>query len=213
MEIKKFEFNLFGENTYVLWDAATLEAAVVDPGMCDDGEMAVFDSFVAGLGLSLKAVLLTHIHIDHTFGVDHVRERYPQVRVYAHPADAPLGKTRDEQARMFRLPYRLGPLVADVFVNEGEVVELGGERIEILHAPGHSPGSLLYYVPSSGFVLTGDVLFRGSIGRTDLHGGNHAELLHSIASKVVRLPKETVVYPGHGPSTTVGYEMAHNPYL
>lgn len=213
MEIQRFEFNLFGENTYVIWDPASLEAAVVDPGMCDAEENAVFDRFIAEKKLSLKAVLLTHMHIDHTFGIDHVLDRYSPLTIYAHSADAPLGRTREGQARMFRLPYQLGPVVADRLLNDGEAVMLGSERIEAMHAPGHSPGSLLFYVPTSGFVLTGDVLFRGSIGRTDLAGGSHQELLHSIATKLYKLPENTVVYPGHGPATTVGYEMAHNPYL
>ncbi len=213
MEIQKFEFNLFGENTYVIWDPTTLEAAVVDPGMCDSREFAIFDSFVAEKKLNLRRVLLTHMHVDHTLGIDHVREKYQGVTVYAHSNDAPLGQIRGEQAKMFHLPYTLGPAVADVFLKEGDAVTLGSERVEALHAPGHSPGSLLYYVPSSKFVLTGDVLFRNSIGRTDLPGGNHNQLLQSIAAKIVKLPVDTVVYPGHGPSTTVGYELAHNPFL
>ena len=213
MEIRKFEFNLFGENTYVIWDAASHEAAVVDPGMRDSGENEIFDRFVSDNGLVLRAILLTHMHVDHTFGIDHVIDRYSPVTIYAHADDAVLGRTRDEQARMFRLPYRLGPVAADRLVDDGDEIALGSERVEVLHAPGHSPGGLLYYVPSGGFVLTGDVLFRGSIGRTDLPGGNHSQLLRSIASKIARLPGNTVVYPGHGPSTTVAEELAHNPYL
>lgn len=213
MEIQKFEFNLFGENTYVIWDGATLEAAVVDPGMCDEAENGLFDRFIAEKGLKLTAILLTHMHVDHTFGIEHVVARYSPVTIYAHPADAPLGQTRDEQARMFRLPYRLAPVTADRLIDDGAAITLGNERVEALHAPGHSPGSLLYYVPSAKFVLTGDVLFRGSIGRTDLPGGNHNQLLRSIASKIVKLPADTVVYPGHGPATTVSTELAHNPFL
>lgn len=213
MEIQRFEFNLFGENTYIIWDAETFEAAVVDPGMCDEAENAFFDRFIASRRLSLKAILLTHMHVDHTFGINYVLDKYSPVTIYAHPADAPLGRTRDEQARMFHLPYQLGPVVADRLVNDGDAVALGKEKIEALHAPGHSPGSLLYYVPAAGFVLTGDVLFRGSIGRTDLPGGSHTQLLKSIADKIVKLPPSTIVYPGHGPSTTVGEELAHNPFL
>ncbi len=213
MEIQKFEFNLFGENTYVIWDDATLEAAVVDPGMCDENENEVFDRFVVGKKLKLKEVLLTHMHIDHTFGIEHIESRYSSVTIYAHCADATLGRTRDEQARIFHLPYRLAPVAADRYVDDGDTVTLGTERIEALHAPGHSPGSLLYYVPSAKFVLTGDVLFRGSIGRADLPGGNQNQLLRSIASKIAKLPADTVVYPGHGPATTVGTELVHNPYL
>lgn len=212
MKIKSFEFNLFGENTYLIWDEDSREAAVIDPGMTSASEQQIFDSFVAGEHLILKAILLTHIHVDHTFGVDYVKEHYG-IPVYAHKGDEFFGRDRQAQVRMFHLPMELGPLVVDRFIDEGEAVKLGIHTVTALHAPGHSPGSLLYYIPSAGILISGDVLFRGSIGRTDLVGGDYATLISSIHKKILTLPVSTVVYPGHGSATTIADEMRQNPYI
>lgn len=210
--VKDFIFNPFDENTYVIWDSETREAAVIDPGMASEKENLRFDKFIADEKLSLKAILLTHIHIDHTFGVDHVKELY-HIPVLANKADEFLGQRRLEQARMFHLPVELSPLDIDRFIDEGEVLRLGDEKIFALHAPGHSPGSLLFYIPSSGKLFSGDVLFNGSIGRTDLPGGNYGQLIASINKKIVELPPSTRVYPGHGAFTTVADEIRNNPYF
>lgn len=212
MKIKQFEFNLFGENTYIIWDEASAEAAIVDPGMTEDTENRMVDDFLSDHKLVLKAVLLTHQHVDHLFGVDYIKDKY-HVPVISHPSDNILGERRAEQARMFHLPYQLSPFIPDRLLNDGEVFQLGREEIFALHAPGHSPGSLLYYIPSAGMLITGDVLFRGGIGRTDLVGGNYNQLLTSIHKKILTLPPSTVVYPGHGPATTVGEEMRSNPFF
>lgn len=212
MELKRFEFNMFGENTYVLSDKASREAAIVDPGMVNSRERAELDSYIASEQLQVKAILLTHMHIDHTFGVDYAKEKYG-APVIANRDDEYLGSRRIEQARMFHLPIEMGPIVVDRFIEEGETVMLGKEKIEVLKAPGHSKGSLLFYVPESNFVLTGDVLFRNSIGRTDLVGGDHQQLIDSIHTKLVTLPPSTIVYPGHGPETTIAAETAHNPFF
>lgn len=212
INIKRFEFNLFGENTYVIWDTVSHEAAIVDPGMSDIRENALLDAFIASEKLTVKAILLTHIHIDHTFGVDYAKEKY-NAPLMANRADEFLGQRRMEQARMFHLPMELTPLVIDRFIDEGEAVKLGEEPVMALLAPGHSPGSLLYYVPSAGFLISGDVLFKGSIGRTDLPGGNYARLISSIHKQILELPPSTRIYPGHGPATTIADEMRTNPYI
>lgn len=212
MKIQRFEFNLFGENTYVIWDEATLEGAVVDPGMVDEDENNILISFLKSKKLHLKAILLTHQHVDHVFGVDFLKSKY-DVPVISHAADNILGERRAEQARMFHLPLQLPPLIPDRLLNDGDVLTLGQEEIYALHAPGHSPGSLLYYIPQALMLITGDVLFRGSIGRTDLVGGNYNQLLTSIHKKILTLPPSTVVYPGHGPATTIAEEMRSNPYF
>lgn len=212
IEIATFTFNPFGENTYLIWDSTSKEAAVIDPGMSTPKEEKALDSFIASNGLSVKATLLTHIHIDHTFGVEHMKEVY-DAPLMASREDEFLGKRRMEQARMFHLPMELSPISIDRFINEGEVLRLGQEKIMALEAPGHSPGSLLYYIPSAGILITGDVLFQGSIGRTDLPGGNYAQLISSINKKIIELPPSTLVYPGHGPSTSIGAEMRSNPYF
>ena len=172
MEIKRFEFNYFGENTYVIWDKTSKEAAIVDPGMVNPDEVSEIESYISGNSLDLKYILLTHIHIDHTFGIDALKSHYG-VKVYAHKADEPLGQTRSEQAQRFHLPVELGPVNVD----------------------------------------RGDTLFNRSIGRTDLPGGNQRQLILSIRTKLLELPTATVVYPGHGPSTTIGEEEQFNPFL
>ena len=212
MKIHRFEFNFYGENTYLIWNEAASEAAVVDPGMLDERENALFDTFVRSNGLSLKYILLTHAHIDHTFGIDYLRDTY-NVPVLGSKADAPLGQMRGQQAQMFNLPVRLGPVEMDSFVGDGTTLRLGNEKIEVIETPGHSPGGVCYYVPDSGFVLTGDTLFQGSIGRTDLPGGNHNTLLRSVRNKLFTLPDDTTVYPGHGPATTIGTEKRSNPFF
>lgn len=213
MKIKSFEFNFFGENTYLMWDPASGEAAVIDPGMVGAGEDAVLEMFLDENHLTLKYILLTHVHIDHTFGIDGLKERHPSLEVHAHKGDVPLGQMRPQQAKMFRLPVELGPVEIDRFLDHGNKLTLGSEEIEVIATPGHSLGGVCYYVPESGFVVTGDTLFRGSIGRTDLPGGNHSQLIHSIRTQLLTLPPSTVVYPGHGPSSTIAAEARSNPYL
>lgn len=212
MELKKFEVNPFGENTYVLWDDTTKEAAIVDPGMSDANEASDVEHFIASNKLRLKYILLTHVHIDHTFGIPAVKSEH-NVPVLAHKSDAPLGLTRQQQADMFHLKMRLEPLVPDRFIDENSEIDLGGEKIQIISTPGHSLGGLCYYVPQSHFILTGDTLFRGSVGRTDFTGGNQRQLINSIRTKLLSLPPETVVYPGHGPATTIAQEETCNPFI
>ncbi|MDE6283392.1 MAG: MBL fold metallo-hydrolase [Muribaculaceae bacterium] len=212
IHIHRFVFNPFDENTYIIWDAVTREAAVIDPGMSTPYEDNKLDDFITNKELKVKAILLTHVHIDHTFGVEHMKEKY-DAPLMANQADEFLGQRRLEQARMFHLPMELQPIVFDRFIDEGEVLQLGDNKVYGLHAPGHSPGSLLYYIPDSGILLTGDVLFQRSIGRTDLPGGNYGQLVASINKKIVELPPSTIVYPGHGPETTIADEVRHNPYF
>ena len=212
MEIKRFEFNFFGENTYIIWDAASHEAAIVDPGMVNPEETNLIEDFIATHHLSVRYILLTHAHVDHTFGIDILKEKY-HVPVLAHKADLPLGQMRGRQAEMFHLPMKLGPVEIDRFISASTTLNLGNERIEVIETPGHSPGGVCYYVPESSFILTGDTLFLGSIGRTDLPGGNHNTLLRSISAGLFKLPDNTVVYPGHGPATTIGKEKRTNPFF
>jgi len=212
INIRPFIFNLFSENTYVVWDPVSREAAIIDPGMSNHSEEKLLDNFIREEKLAVKAILLTHIHIDHTFGVEHIKEVY-NAPILANKADEFLGQRRLDQARMFHLPMNLSPLVIDRFIDEGEVMRIGAEKVLALHAPGHSPGSLLYYIPSAGLLLTGDVLFQGSIGRTDLPGGDYGQLIGSINKKITGLPPSTIVYPGHGPKTTIADELRTNPYF
>lgn len=212
MELKRFEFNLFGENTYLIWDDATRDSAVVDPGMMNPEEYDEIVRFIVSENLIPKYILLTHAHVDHTLGVDFLTKKY-DIPVIGHKADAALGAMRPQQAKMFHLPVDPEPLEIDRFVSDGADLKLGTELIKVIATPGHSLGGVCYYVPASHFILTGDTLFQGSVGRTDLPGGNQRRLIQSVRTKLLTLPSDTVVYPGHGPSTTIGREAAANPFL
>ncbi len=212
MKIQQFVFNMFSVNCYIIWDETSLDAAIIDPGMIDDTENKHLDSFIASNGLHVTHIINTHLHLDHTFGTDYAKEKY-NCPIEGHVAENILGQNRAAQARMFGIPLNLTPLTIDSPLNDGDTIKLGNETIEILHVPGHSPGSIVLYVPESGFIISGDVLFRTSIGRTDLTQGDYGQLVNGITKKLLTLPHDTVVYPGHGPSTTIGYEISHNPYL
>lgn len=213
LEVKLFEFSLFGVNTYFVWDTLSKEAAVIDPAMSDPRECEVFSSFVTEQGLILKYLLCTHLHIDHTFGIEYIEANY-KIGLHASEADDFFGKQRATQARMFRLRMaEPAPLHIDFAITEVEKFYLGKEYLEAIVTPGHSPGGVSFYCPDSSIVFTGDSLFKGSIGRTDLAGGNHSQLIRSVTSKLLNLPPQTIVYPGHGPKTTIAYEKDYNPYL
>lgn len=213
MKLHQFQFNLFGENTYVVWNDATLETAVIDPGMSNPREEEELAQFILRNNLQVTTLLNTHLHLDHAVGDAYVENRYG-VGLQAHPDDEFLGDRLREQAQMFHVAFNLPQaLQISVELKAGDKIYLGNEWLVALTVPGHTPGSLAFYSPSDKFVITGDALFAGSIGRTDLPGGNHAQLVKSVTDNLLSLPDDTTVYPGHGPATTVGAEKWGNPYL
>lgn len=212
MNIKAFEFSLFGVNTYVVWNPETNEAAIIDPAMTNKAECEALDRFIAEKGLHPVHLINTHLHLDHTFGDEYVSARYG-LPLEANEADAGLGANRQQQADKFRLPIKLPPVGINRNLREGDKVKVGTDTLAVLNVPGHSPGSIALYNDRDSFVITGDALFRGSIGRTDLTGGNHAQLIGSITDKLLTLPPYTRVYPGHGPSSTIIDEQRSNPYI
>lgn len=212
MKVSRFIFNMFGINTYIMWDPATLEAAIIDPGMIDiDEEQALYD-FISRNSLRPVHLINTHMHLDHIFGNLTVKEKYG-LDIKAHPDDDFLGKSLSESVRRFNLRIPVSDHGVDIALKDGETLYLGKEPVKVISVPGHSPGSIALYCPESGFVITGDALFCGSIGRTDLPGGNHATLIRSVTNRLLTLPDSTTVLPGHGPETTVGEEKRSNPYL
>ncbi len=213
LTIKQFIFNPFGESTYVISDQATKEAIVVDPGMIDSAEQARFDNYLKENGLVLTGIVNTHLHLDHCFGANYVKNKYG-VPVKAHAADAPLGAAVPTQGRRFGLGNVAAEGVSiDVPLADGDTITLGDEKLEVIHVPGHSPGGIALYSPTGKFVISGDSLFSGSIGRTDLEGGDHATLVNAVTKRLLTLPDDTLVLPGHGESTTIGREKRSNPYL
>lgn len=212
MKFSQFVFNGFGINTLIAWDPATREAAVLDPGNCDAEENAALDAFIEKNNLRITHLINTHMHIDHVMGANHVTEKYG-VKCEANPNDSFLGERCAEQARMFGLPQKFAGVTIGKELHQGDVIRIGDGELKVLEVPGHSPGSIALYDKSDNIVIAGDALFKGSIGRTDLPGGNHAALIRSVKDKLLTLPDDTVVIPGHGPATTIGYEKKHNPFL
>ncbi len=212
LHIKGFEFNMFGEITYVVWDDASLEAAIVDAGMSTDAERRAIDLFIAENELKIKYLLNTHVHLDHTFGVPYIEKQYG-VKLSASPLDTPLADRIEQQAVLFHLPIKPSNVTIANELREGDVLYLGDNKLEVIEVPGHTPGGLAFYSPEQHFVLTGDSLFHSSIGRTDLPGGNHATLVKAVTDNLLSLPPDTVVYPGHGQSTTIAHELRYNPFL
>lgn len=210
LHLKSFTFGPFQENTYVLWDE-TDEAVIIDPGNTTNAEHQQLKNFLADKNLTLKRLLLTHGHVDHIAGNRFVFDTYkllPEVNVH----DVPLIEKHAVIATTYGLPYEESPLPKQ-FLNEGELVKFGNTTFEMLFTPGHSPGSITFYSRENKFIICGDVLFYGSIGRTDLPGGNFETLIRSIKEKLFPLGDDIKVYNGHGPATTIGFERENNPFL
>lgn len=211
MKIKQFTFSPFQENTYVVYTDHQ-EAMIIDPGCYSTAEENQLRTFIESNGLIVVHLVNTHLHLDHAFGNSFVEETW-KVRTSAHEGDEFWLKGMAGQCRMFGLELRNpAPGITNV-LREGDQIALGTETFEVLHVPGHSPGSIVLYNAQSNILFAGDVLFEGSIGRTDLQGGDYAQLIKGIQEKMLILPDETVVYSGHGPATTIGKEKASNPFL
>ena len=204
--------NPFGENMYILWDEASRDAVVVDPGMMREAEREMVTKFIEGQKLNVIHILLTHMHIDHITSARWLADK-TGADVCACALDAQLGQELPDQVAQFHLKIESEPLVIDHILSDGDGLPLGEESIQVLHVPGHSPGGLAFYLPQSGLLISGDTIFNGSVGRTDLWGGDMAQLINSIREKILPLPDETVIASGHGPTTTIADEKSCNPCL
>ncbi len=213
MTIKKFLFNPFPVNTYVLTDEQSKECAVVDPGCYNCEELQTLVNYIQNNGLTLKYILLTHLHLDHCFGISLLKKVFPNAIFCANKEDDFLLKGAAQQAAAYGLKMPADPIEIETNLNQGDELKLGEQKIDVIAVPGHSPGSLCYYIPESNIIIVGDVLFKQSIGRTDLPKGNHRDLLSNIESKLFALPARTGVYCGHGPETTIEDEINFNPFF
>lgn len=213
MKIKTFEFNPLGVNTYLLSDE-TNECVVIDAACFFADEKALLLNYIIDHDYVVKHLINTHLHFDHIFGVNTLASQFG-LSLECNKADEFLLDNISDQLKLFGIPSANSDYRPEIgkWLNEGDVISFGNQSLRIYHAPGHSPGSLLFYNEESGSVFTGDVLFRGSIGRTDLAGGNFDELVESIHTKLFVMPNETKVYPGHGPITTIDYEKKNNPFV
>lgn len=210
IQIDTIVFNSFQVNTYLVWDE-TGECLVVDPAFYTREEQETFDAFLAGKQLKLTGQVNTHCHIDHLLGVQYIKSQYDSP-FSAHKEEASLVTNAPLMGDMFGLIFE--PLSGiDRIIKDHDIIKIGNHSLQSIHVPGHSIGSLSYYSPEGGFVITGDALFEGGIGRTDLPGGDYDQLIQSIKTRLLVLPPETIVYPGHGPSSTIGKEIGENPFL
>ena len=211
MKVKKFEFNMFPVNCFVLSDE-TNEAVIIDAGCFYPEEKQRLKDYIESNGLVVKHVLNTHLHLDHVFGNPFLYKEYGL---------RPEGGEQDEfwlaqataMARSFGFMYEEQQPALGKYLHEGDTVTFGNTELKVIHVPGHSPGSLVYYNEKNASLFCGDVLFEGSIGRADLAGGNFDQLIEGIRSKLFVLPEETRVYSGHGNDTSIGYEKKNNPFF
>jgi glyoxylase-like metal-dependent hydrolase (beta-lactamase superfamily II) len=209
LNIQEFVFNPFEENTYVLYDE-TREAVIVDPGCYEEGEKLELEEFIENHKLSVTMLLNTHGHIDHVLGNSFVKDRF-NVGLHIHKVEEPIMKAVKAYAGNYGFPLYQEASI-DKYLEEGKTIAFGNQQWKILFVPGHSPGHVAFYNEKEKVVIGGDVLFHNSIGRTDLPGGNFDTLINSIHEKLFTLPNDVVVYPGHGPKTTIGFEKATNPF-
>jgi len=208
--LKTFTFNAFQENTYLVYDDKG-EAIIFDPGNSNNTENSLVKNFIEEKKLCLSRLILTHAHLDHVLGNRFISDNYgllPEV----NENDLFLIEGMMQTANLYGVPAEESPM-PEKFIHEGDKIKLGEYTFDCLHTPGHSPGSICFYNAQNKFAIVGDVLFYGSIGRTDLPRGNHEDLLNSIREKLFVLPDDVKIYSGHGPSTSIGFEKNNNPFF
>jgi len=211
IQIQQFRFNPLGVNTWILFDEEGI-GIVVDPAMHTSTEFEQFHKFIRDRNIQLKMVINTHGHFDHVPGVAGVVDKY-HCHYLVHTAETGLLSVATRQAAVFGFNDFPDPPSPDRLLHDGEWIEEGKIRMQVKHIPGHSPGSIALYLPNPGVVISGDVLFKGSIGRTDLPGGDFDQLIRGIQTQLLILPGETRVLCGHGPETTIEAEKSGNPFL
>lgn len=210
LHIRTFTFNPIQENTYIVYNEAG-DCAIIDPGCYFDEEKEELSQYITSHRLTPKMLLNTHCHLDHVFGNKYIAEHY-QLELQIHPLEKQLLDMAPASGLMYNIPFDnyQGPL-HDLSANQ--IIRLGDDELRCLFTPGHSPGSISFHCAEQHFVISGDLLFAGSVGRTDLPGGNMQVLLQSIQTQLLLLPDNTIVYSGHGPATTIGVERDENPYI
>jgi glyoxylase-like metal-dependent hydrolase (beta-lactamase superfamily II) len=209
-QIKTFTFNPVQENTYILYNENN-ECIIIDPGCYFDSEKEELTAFIKNHKLEPQLLLNTHCHLDHVFGNKFIAEEF-KLTLNTHLLEKEILEMAPASGLMFNLPFDnyQGEVI---YLKEGDVISLGDDELKVIHAPGHSPGSICFYCAKQNFLFGGDVLFQNSIGRTDLPYGDHDALIKNIKEKLFKLPPAVTVYPGHGPETTIESEIKGNPYL
>jgi len=211
MEIHQITFNAFQENTFILWDN-TADCIIIDPGCYEKNEELELVDFINKNNLNPVKLINTHCHIDHILGNKFVSEKW-DLELYMNKIDLPLLEGAGDIAKMYGFKNYKGSPYPKHYLEEGDILEFGESKLEILFTPGHAPGHICLFNKEGSFIVSGDVLFNGSVGRTDLPGGDFDTLIESIKTKLMTLQDETIVYCGHGPSTSIGRERLSNPFL
>jgi glyoxylase-like metal-dependent hydrolase (beta-lactamase superfamily II) len=211
LNVKKFTFNPFSENTYVVTDEFK-NAVIIDPGCYYKAEQNELDSYVLKNNLKLKSILHTHSHLDHMFGTAYLADKY-NLDLWICKEDLVTYQSYEKVCEVYGVPITFSPNPTPKFFDLKQLIQIDGIKFEILFVPGHSPGHVAFYNKENNFLINGDCLFENSIGRTDLPGGNHQQLIDSIKNEIFILPDETLVYCGHGNETTIKAEKSSNPFL
>ena len=211
MKIARLIFNPIQENTYIIWDS-TLEAAIIDAGESSERECEIIDKFIAERGLKPTLAINTHGHFDHLMGVEHLQRKYG-VRFALSSKDEFLLKGASVSAELFGVRAGDMPETIDIDLDGLESISFGHTELKVIPTPGHTPGHVALYEPTSGVLFTGDTLFRESIGRTDLPGGDYSWIMRSIIDKILPLGDDVRIYPGHGEDSTIGHESMYNPFV
>ena len=211
MKIARLVFNPIQENTYIVWDE-TQEAAIIDAGNMGERENEILDKFIADKGLKPVVAINTHGHFDHLLGVNHLVERYG-VKFALARKDEFLLKTASVSAEVFGVRAGDLPETIDIDLDSEKKIKFGQTELEIISTPGHTPGHVALYEPEAKVLFTGDTLFRESIGRTDLPGGDYSWIMRSIIDNILPLGDEVKIYPGHGEDSTIGHESMYNPFV
>lgn len=209
MQVQKFTFNAFQENSYVLFDE-TKEAIIIDPGCYDKSEQIELSDFIEHEDLTVVRLINTHCHVDHVLGNSFVKHKY-NVGLEIHEIEEQVLQTVKTIGPVYGFPM-YQPAESDSYLVEGTTLSFGSSELKILFVPGHAPGHIAFYNEKEGVCIAGDVLFRESIGRTDLPGGSFDTLIQSIHSQLFTLPDDVIIYAGHGPETTIGHEKQYNPF-
>ena len=208
--LKTFTFNPYQENTYILINESR-QAIIIDPGMHNSAEENVLKSFITDQDLTPIMLLNTHCHVDHVLGNNFVYENWG-LKPQFHEGEIPVYVSVINYAPQMGFRYEQAP-IPSTFLEDKQLITFGDQQIEVILAPGHSPAHVCFYIANENMLIGGDVLFRNSIGRTDLPGGDHQTLLNSITTRIYTLPDDTQVYPGHGPSTSIAFEKETNPFV
>lgn len=210
LNIQIFQFNPFSENTYLVFNE-NKNGYLIDPGNWNERETETLQDFIKENEISIKNILLTHAHIDHVLGLQWAFDTY-NVPIKMHEEEKEILDRNPISAKNYGFDFK--PFNGEIeFLKEGDSIFIDEDELKILFVPGHSPGSVAFYNKVQNLVISGDALFQGSIGRTDLYRGNHSQLIESIKTQLFSLPEETLVYCGHGNTTNIGFEKNHNPFF